>query len=315
MKGFMPDFFILGAPKCGTSALYEYLRDHSQVFMPYNKEPHYFSSDMYVRNTGLSRRVDNPDDYAALFSEAKPYQITGEGSTWYLFSQVAVSEIIKKNPSAKFIVMLRNPVDMVKSLHNHHVRKLYDDVDDFDQAWALQRERVQGRKLPKYCPDPKMLRYREACCFPSMLERLFDLVPREQVYVIIFEEFTRDLRKSYLEVLAFLGVPDDQRKSFEKVNPNRRLRSKRLYEILTYKPFPINVIYPALKQVVNAIGLRPGRAVFEHNVAIEARTETNPATMRCLAEAFAPDIPETEAVLGRSLEVWRRRIETLQQEG
>jgi hypothetical protein len=132
--------------------------------------------------------------------------------------------------------------------------------------------------------------------------------------VIIFEEFIGDLRNSYLETLSFLGAPDDGRTTFEKVNPNRRLRSKRLYELMTYKPFPVNMIYPALKRVANAMGLRPGRAVFERNVAVEARVDPDPAVMRDLAATFAPDIPEIEAVLCRNLDAWRTRIAMLQED-
>ena len=160
-----------------------------------------------------------------------------------------------------------------------------------------------------------MLNYRNVCQYAPMLERLFIHVPREQVHVIIFEEFIQNVRKEYLDVLTFLEVTDDGRTNFEKVNPNRRLRSKRVHELLTYKPFPINVVYPALKRAANAMGLTPGRIVFERNVAIESRSEPPPATMIRLAKAFAPDIPKTERVLGRNLELWRKRIETLQQGG
>ena len=309
----MPDFFIIGAPKCGTSSLFHYLGGNPKIFLPSNKEPHFYAKDMYTRDTGLSRRVEDRSRYMKLFEPAQSGQFTVDASTWYLFSHQAVPAILRDRPDARFIVMLRNPVDMALSLHRHHVRKLYDDIDDFWEAWSLNATRASGKSLPRYCPDPKMLHYREACRFAPMLERLFALVPREQVHVVVFEDFVRDPRQAYLNALAFLGVPDDGRTSFEKFNPNRRLRSKQLYALLTYKPFPINVVYPALKRAANALGFRPGRAVFERNIAIEARADPDPATLRCLAEAFSSDIFETERVLGTSLNVWRNRIDTLQQ--
>ncbi len=310
----MPDFYIIGAPKCGTSSLFQYLGDHPSIYMPSNKEPHFYATDMYTRDTGLTRRVADRAVYEQLFAPAAPDQITGEGSTWYLFSEDAVPAILRDKPDARFIIMLRNPIDMALSLHNHHVRKLYDDVDDFSAAWSLNAARARGENLPQYCPEPKMLDYRAACRFAPMLERLFGLVPRERVHVIIFEEFVGDLRSSYLETLSFLGVADDGRTTFERVNPNRRLRSKRLYELLTYKPFPINVVYPTLKWVANVVGFRPGRAVFERNVTVEARSDLDPDMMRRLETSFVPDIPEIEAVLGRNLDIWRTRIAMLQKE-
>jgi len=310
----MPDFFIVGAPKCGTSSLFQYLGDNPSIFMPSNKEPHFYASDMYTRETGLKRRVSEKSEYERMFARATAGQMSGEGSTWYLFSTVAIPQILRDQPDARFIVMLRNPVDMALSLHNHHVRKLYDDIEDFSQAWALNAMRANGENLPPYCPDPKMLDYREVCRFTPMLERLFNLVPRERVHVIVFEEFVRDPRRAYVDALAFLGAKDDGRTTFEKVNPNRRLRSKRLYELMTYKPFPINLIYPGLKRVANTLGLRPGRAVFKRNVTVEARSNPDPTIMRRLADTFEADIPAAEAVLGRNLDDWRARIAILQKD-
>src|SRR4051812_29453240 len=103
----MPDFFIVGAPKCGTTALYEYLASHPYVFMPKTKDPHFFCEDMVG-----SRHAADLKDYLALFSDAGPDQIVGEASVWYLFSEVAISKIFALRPDAKFIVMLRDPVEV-----------------------------------------------------------------------------------------------------------------------------------------------------------------------------------------------------------
>lgn len=299
-----PDFFLIGAPKGGTSALYDYLSDHASCCLPQNKEPHFFAEDMYVRETGLSRRVKDPDRYAAHFEGCAPGALTGEGSTWYLYSQVAVPKIEATGRAPKYIVMLRNPVEAAQSLHRHHVRKLYDDVEDFATAWDLSETRAEGAQLPHHCPDPKMLDYHAAYSFAPQLRRLFAKVPRERVLIHIYEEFFSDPATGYARTLDFLGLPQDGRSEFGTVNPNRSLRNKTLYRLLTYKPFPLNLVYPAAKRVANALGLRPGQAVFERNVRVEKRVPLDAETRRRVKDAFRQDIAETEEILGRTLECW-----------
>ena len=110
--GIKPDFFVVGAPKCGTTAICAYLGQHPEVFIPRIKEINFFGSDL----TGL-RSARNLNEYLAFF-EPGDGKCCGEGSTWYLFSKTAASEIHRHNPSAKIIIMLRDPVEAMYSLHN-----------------------------------------------------------------------------------------------------------------------------------------------------------------------------------------------------
>jgi hypothetical protein len=107
-----PDFFIVGAPKCGTTALHYYLSGHPSVFMPQEKEPQFFSSDI----AGLRRHNDLPS-YLSLFAGAPKDALIGEASPVYLFSRQAIPAILTLRPDAKFIVMMRNPVEMARAFH------------------------------------------------------------------------------------------------------------------------------------------------------------------------------------------------------
>src|SRR5436309_13355034 len=120
----IPDFFIVGHAKCGTSALYEMLRLHPQIFMPKLKEPWYFSrsnpqalpaSERTVEVTG--RVPMSEEEYLALFADAKPGQRIGEGSTSYLWSPTAAAAIAAAQPSARIIAILREPAIFLRSLH------------------------------------------------------------------------------------------------------------------------------------------------------------------------------------------------------
>src|SRR4051812_22016289 len=101
-----PDFFIAGAPKSGTTALFEYLSRHPSVFMPDIKEPNFFSSDLHTKGQRF-----RADEYLALFEAARSDQLTGEASAIYLYSAVAVARLMQHNPRARVVVILRNPVE------------------------------------------------------------------------------------------------------------------------------------------------------------------------------------------------------------
>jgi hypothetical protein len=109
-----PNFFIVGAPKCGTTALYEYLQPHPRIFLSRIKEPHYFARDL-----GSYPRIKTAQEYAGIFAESTSEHLAlGEASVYYLRSAVAIPLIREFNPAARLIAMFRNPVDMVYSLHS-----------------------------------------------------------------------------------------------------------------------------------------------------------------------------------------------------
>src|SRR5215470_2841180 len=134
-----PDFCIAGAAKCGTTALFEYLAGHPQVFMPRMKEPKFFCADL--KTTG---GVYTLADYRALFAAAPAHCLTGEASTLYLYSTVAIERLMAHNPDAKIIVMLRYPVDAAHSLHAAAWSHWHENMESFEEAWRLQRARLAG---------------------------------------------------------------------------------------------------------------------------------------------------------------------------
>ncbi len=216
-----PNFFIIGAPKCGTTSLARWLSGHPQVFMSVPKEPHFFNTDMANRN------VRQWDEYLELFQRVgEGHEAVGEASTWYLFSENAVSEIEAAFPGARYIVMTREPVDMALSLYQHNVRHLHEDASSFQEAWRLQEARYWGERIPSTCTEPSFLQYRRACSLGSMLERLFDRVPEERVLHMPLDQVKQDPRNAYLRVLSFLDIADDGRTDFKPENEARIYRSR-----------------------------------------------------------------------------------------
>jgi len=296
----LPDLFIVGAPKCGTTALYSYLKERPDVFMPERKEPHFFASDFPTY-----RQVGERDAYLEMFAKAPPDALVGEASVWYLFSEVAVRDIMRANPSARIIVMLRNPVDMVHALHNQLLHALDEDVTDFEQAWALQEARAAGRNIPRHCREPRHLQYRAVGSYASQIERLRQHVPKKQALVLLYEDFARDPAGAYAEVLRFLGLPPDGRQDFARINASRVRRSRRLAEGVHDLVTTLGPAYGPIKRTVNALGLHPGRAVVRWNDRPQVRVPLSPRFRAVLADAFREDVDRLETRLARPLDVWR----------
>src|SRR5437764_7394714 len=140
VTGRMPDFFIVGHAKSGTTALYEMLRRHPEIYMPELKEPWYFATDMRPRF--LPPRMGVPpqtlQEYAALFAEAGPGQRVGEASSSYLWSRTAAAGIAAVAPEARIIAVLREPASFLRSLHLQLLQSHVEDEQDFRKAIGLE---------------------------------------------------------------------------------------------------------------------------------------------------------------------------------
>src|SRR4051794_4338919 len=110
----LPNFMIAGAPKCGTTALYRYLQTHPQVFLTDPKEPHFYADDLAGH-----REVPTRENYLRLFDRVLPqHTAIGEASVWYMHSSDALQRIKAEMPQVRLVVMLRQPIDFLRSLHS-----------------------------------------------------------------------------------------------------------------------------------------------------------------------------------------------------
>jgi len=207
-----PNFFIIGAPKCGTTSLSVWLGEHQKIFMSPIKEPHFFNSDDRQAITTLK-------DYEALFRGASEEHIAvGEASVWYLSSANAVTAILRYQPEPKFIVMLRNPIEMAPALHGEMLLSGLEYEHEFSMAWGLQEQRRQGRRIRDSWARRRFLNG-EICSLGAQLERLYKIVSSDRVLTAILDDIRADPRHEYLRVLQFLEVPDDGRLDFPVHNP------------------------------------------------------------------------------------------------
>jgi len=299
-----PDFVIPGVPRSGTTFMFEFLDQHPQIHMSSIKEPNHFATDLdsgsYMDSVTFLR--DN-DRYRGLYDGAMPDELTGEASTWYLYSHAAAANIKANNPATRAVVMLREPVAM---LHSLHLRRTYggsEDIKSFEQALAAEADRRAGRRIPAKARNVKAFQYHDVGSYSGQVQRFYDALGRDQVLVLIFEEFRKDPAAAYRTVLEFLGVDADFKPNFEIVNAGAARRSQRVQQVL---------LTPAVVRTARAVipvRLRPavGRTWDRINSRGEKPAPLDPAVARRLREELQPDVERLEALIGRDLSaLWPR---------
>jgi hypothetical protein len=299
----IPNFFIIGAPKAGTTALYTYLAAHPQVFMPRLKEPFYFCSDFPAYRERATSITDTTK-YLKLFAQAKDRHIVcGEASSLYLISKVAVPAILELNPDAHIIAMLRNPVDLVHSFHSQLVYSLHESVNNFEQAWRLQEVRAQGRHIPKDCLETSLLQYRQVGMLGEQVARLLKHVCRSRIKILFYDDLVASPGQLYEEVLSFLHLSNDSRLKFSKVNANKVRRIPPLTRMLRHPPFPLNILRDWYLRHVG-VDTWLMRLVARLNSRQVARTPLSLELRRELEAEFHDDIRLLESLVGRDLSHW-----------
>jgi hypothetical protein len=296
-----PNFFIVGAPKCGTTALYEYLRPHPNIFMSKVKEPHFFARDL-----GRYPFIKTVEAYNRLFADSSERHLrVGEASVYYLRSSEAIANIYRFNPDARIIAMFRNPVDAMYALHSQLLYWSEETVADFETAWRLQERRSQGQEVPAGCGDPFLLQYAEIGRFGSQAQRLLSVFPPAQVKLIVYDDFAALPRQVYKDVIDFLEVPDDHRTDFPRVNDNKRARVTWLRDLVRKPPPVLRDAYRGLKAMggegINTVK----KKIMRLNTVKERREPLSPAFRAELVSAFGDEVTLLSQILHRDLSHWR----------
>jgi hypothetical protein len=299
----IPDFFIVGAPKCGTTAVSEYLGQHPNICFSHVKEPHFFADDI------PSYKIDRTlaDYLRRNFSHFNPrrHHVAGEGSVFYYFSDVAVPAILRANPSAKFIYAVRNPVDMVYSLYAQYCYSYMENLDSFEDAWRAQEERAAGQSVPQRCYEPRFLQYRTMGLLGQRLKMLKSIIPPQQLYVFVLDDLAHDPKQVYEDILAFLHVPSDGRTVFPVVNENKIRRNKVLGYLSTSVP---QRLHNAVRDVKHVAGIShvPLNILAKMSERPAKRPALSDTFRKQLVGEFEPDVCLLEEQLGRRFAHWRK---------
>ncbi len=255
-----PNLFIVGAPKCGTTAWYRYLGAHPDIFFPEEKEPHYFALDL----PGF-RRITSEPDYLDMFSEAGDATIAGEASVFYMCSNVAAEQIHRFNPQAKVLIFLRDQEHCIPSLHQQLLFTFADTMQDFADAWRQSGRRPKD-SIPSTNQDEKILDYKAMGRFREQVARFARLFPRENIRIIRFDDWVNDPRSTYVEILDFLGVSDDGRMEFPRVNEARFHQLRGLGRFLQHPPAWVEIPKRQVKKLLGVKTLGIADAIASVNL-------------------------------------------------
>lgn len=303
----LPALFIVGAPRCGTTSLAGALAGHPDIAFSKPKEPHFFTAlsdpidPAAVRRTYLDR----------FFPHLGPaHRVLGEGSVSTLYDPAAMRRMLRCFPAAKFVAMVRNPVQMLQSYHGRVLFLLDEDQQDFEAAWRLQAERAAGRRLPRDCRDPNLLRYGDIGRIGAALQTLFDTVGRERCHVVVYDDYARDPAAVQREVLGFVGLGFDGPVDTRRRNVNRTYRYRWLQRLLRRPPKAVAQTMVRAGKGQAAPGTkRPPVARLIHrlrkwNVAYLPRAALDPGFRRELLDTFADDVRLLSRLIGRDLTPW-----------
>jgi hypothetical protein len=223
-----PDFLILGAPKAGTTALHAALTRHPDVFMSSPKEPKYWMCDdappPHFRGPGDQHSqqewVWRKADYERLFEPAPATSVRGESTPFYLWHRAAQRRISEQLPDARLIAVVRDPIDRAYSNWMHLWSDGLEPVADFEQAFALEHERIAKGWAPFW-------RYAQLGRYGEQLAHLFSYVDRERVLVLRYRTIVDDPQGAVDRACEFLGIapglietiPHDNSRSFVEPGP------------------------------------------------------------------------------------------------
>lgn len=244
----LPNLFIVGAPKCGTTAWAEYLGTHPDIFFPKYKDQCFFALDL-----PNFRLTNTAADYAELFAECGGARVIGEASAMYLFSEAAAQAIRDHDSASKILIFLREQEEYLPSLHNQFLWEFAEEIEDFETVWRLSGRRPP-ESIPKTCLEPRTLDYAAMGRFREQVERYLAAFPAEQVRVIRFRDWVADPRATYLGILDFLGLEDDGRTDFPPINQGMTYRSRKLTRLIVSPPSLLRKCALLVKKLTGPFG-------------------------------------------------------------
>lgn len=293
-----PNFFIAGAPKCATTAMDAYLSRHPDIFMAVKEASHFATDILAPHHVHRERSV-----YERIFRRAGSQKIVGESSVCYMVSQVAAEQMYEYAPGAKILCMVRNPVDVVESLHS---QRYFNGIERrADLREVLEADKRQPG-FASTCHDPRFAaipaKYSIVVQFAEQIQRFYDTFGHEQVRVVVYDDIRADVGGVYRQVLEFLGVDPAFQPNFQIVNPNK----------VPYSPalaHRIQTIPGWVHRTGRVLGLRPllnrARRTFVQLNRRDVRRPPMEDSLRAeLQKEFRPQVEALSNLLQRDLTHW-----------
>ncbi len=287
-----PDFFVLGAQKAGTTTMFDYFASHPGVYVPMQKEAHFFTywpgPDPATKQLADRSHIASIDEYLALFAGAAEGQIIGDVSPSYLYGPYVPGRIARYCPGAKLIAILRNPVDRAFSNYLHCVRTGRENLS-FEDALAIEGTRIEDGW-------DYIWHYSAKSRYAEQLKRYLRFFKREQLCVVIFEEFVRNPAEAWADLSRFLQIESFMEIDMQRISNRARIgRTRTLRRIL---PVLEKRVAPFKRYIPKKIKILIKEGLFK-------RPQLTPRERKALMQQYTSDIEELEQLLGRTLNVWK----------
>ena len=309
---------VVGAPRCGTTTIARMLRDHPAVSFSSVKEPHYFSqidlNDLDSEELRETVRTEYLDRYFARLDPASRAMV--EGSVSYLYTPERLLPLLRLWPDAKFIIAVRDPLELLPSLHQRLSYQGDETAPDLETAWRLIEDRRAGRRIPRTCVEPRQLIYDEVASLGKHVGRFFDIVGRERCHVVVFDDLKADQEKTYAGLLDFLGLPDAPLLKARKQRARHGYRFGWLQRLLKRPPVARTVLAGEKfrKRVASAPHKEPSKmsrklmtarkALLEWNRVPAPPVRLRPSFIKEIRDTLRDDVAKLGLLLGRDLGHW-----------
>ena len=304
----VPDFFIVGHAKCGTTAMHEMLSAHPQIYFPANKETQFLARDPGDRVASVKRRpTTRPltlDAYLSLFDAAGEDRRAGEASTGYLRTPAAAERIAALSPDARIVAMFRDPASFLRSFHLQLLQVEIETERDFARAIELEADRRRGSHVPRDCPWPQALYYSEHVRYVEQLRQYHELFGRDNVLVLIYDDFRRENERVVGQVQRFLGIDDSLALERSEANPTVRVRSHRAEQLLEAVSVGRGPVSRAAKRLLKTAvpeRRRRGALATVRRQIVSAAPPPDEALMAELRRRYKPHVTALSEYLQRDL--------------
>ncbi len=295
-----PTFIIFGASRSGTTGLYAYLKQHPDIFMSPRKETNFFAYEgraLACKGPGadyVNNSVTELSDYEALFAASGSAKARGEASPLYLYEEGTAERIRGRLPNVKLIAILRNPIEQAYSHFLYARRQMIEPLGNFEAALNAEQSRVDAGWQP-------MFRYARFPRYAKQLKRYFDVFPREQIRIFLYEDFERGPLEVLKNIFRFIGVDDAFLPDIDyRPNAGGNPRSPFIQDL---------VMRPGLAANIAGFFIPPemrGRIRDALSAWNMTREECPPNARARLQRELSGEIRALQAMLGRDLSGWLR---------
>jgi hypothetical protein len=297
MNQRIPNLFIVGAQKCGTTAVAEYMRSHPEIFVPLQKEPWFWGGDLERNFKKIDRTY-----YESMYEGAGASKYLLDASPLYIKSTSFIHEIQAEVDNPKIIVMLRNPIELVYSLFFQLKYNREENAKDFPAALSLQEDRKNNPVLTSEFLFPINAQYFEVGKNCQQVIKLIEVFGIKNVHIVLFDDLKENSAQEYKKILEFLELPDVEPESYKIVNPHKVSRTKSLNKLATSPPKWMGALSSIFLSKETRWKIR--QYIKNKNTIYTTREKMTGASKKQLTQVFREEIESLSTLLDRDLSHW-----------